>query len=54
MVPMCCWKPYSNWRVKQLDALEAIQGHLEMMRQFGDPIPAPTSLAGEVEIVMAA
>jgi len=33
---------------------EAIQGHLETLRQFGDPIPHPASLAGEVEITPAA
>lgn len=33
---------------------EAIQGHLETLRQFGDPIPQPSSLAGEVEITTAA
>jgi predicted RNase H-like HicB family nuclease len=33
---------------------EAIQGHLATMRQFGDPIPEPASLAGEVEITIAA
>ena len=33
---------------------EAIQGHLETLRQYGDPIPPPTSLAGEVEITTAA
>lgn len=33
---------------------EAIQGHLETLRQFGDPIPEPSSLAGEVEITTAA
>ncbi len=32
---------------------EAIQGHLEALRAFGDPIPEPASLAGEVEIVTA-
>ena len=32
---------------------EAIQGHLQTMREFGDPIPAPTSLAGEVEVSTA-
>ncbi len=34
--------------------LEAIQGHLETLREFGDPIPEPASLAGEVEINTAA
>ena len=33
---------------------EAIEGHLATLRQFGDPIPEPSSLAGEVEIVTAA
>lgn len=33
---------------------EAIEGHLETLREFGDPIPEPTSLAGEVEIHTAA
>ena len=33
---------------------EAIQGHLETLREYGDPIPAPTSLAGEVEVTTAA
>ena len=33
---------------------EAIKGHLETLRQFGDPIPEPSSLAGEVEITSAA
>jgi predicted RNase H-like HicB family nuclease len=33
---------------------EALQGRLETLRQFGDPIPEPASLAGEVEIITAA
>ena len=33
---------------------EAVRGHLETMRLFGDPIPEPCSLAGEVEIISAA
>jgi predicted RNase H-like HicB family nuclease len=33
---------------------EAIQGHLETLREYGDPIPEPTSLAGEVEVTTAA
>jgi len=32
---------------------EAIEGHLETLREFGDPIPEPASLAGEVEITTA-
>jgi predicted RNase H-like HicB family nuclease len=33
---------------------EAIRGHLETLREFGDPIPEPSSVAGEVEITIAA
>lgn len=38
----------------KLNIREAIQGHLETLRQFGDPVPEPCSLAGEVEITTAA
>jgi predicted RNase H-like HicB family nuclease len=38
----------------KLNIREAIQGHLATMRQFGDPILEPASLAGEVEITIAA
>ena len=33
---------------------EAIQGHLETLREFGQTIPDPASVAGEVEVVTAA
>ena len=33
---------------------EAIQGHLETLREFGDIIPDPASVAGEVEVTSAA
>ena len=33
---------------------EAIQGHLEILREFGESIPEPASLAGEVDITTAA
>ena len=29
---------------------EAIQGHLDTLREFGDPIPSPTSVAKDIEI----
>ncbi|HZO52624.1 MAG TPA: type II toxin-antitoxin system HicB family antitoxin [Bryobacteraceae bacterium] len=38
----------------KLNIREAIEGHLETLRQFGDPIPEPSSLAGEVEITAVA
>ena len=33
---------------------EAVEGHLAPLREFGDPIPKPSSLAGEVEVSSAA
>ena len=33
---------------------EAIEGHLKTMREFGDPIPHPTSVARDIEIHPAA
>jgi predicted RNase H-like HicB family nuclease len=33
---------------------EAIEGHLKTLREFGDPIPHPTSVAREIEIQAAA
>ena len=33
---------------------EAIQGHLQTLREFGEPIPVPTSLAKEIEVPPAA
>jgi predicted RNase H-like HicB family nuclease len=33
---------------------EAIQGHIRTLREFGEPVPRPTSLAREVEMPPAA
>ena len=33
---------------------EAIEGHLKTLREFGDPIPRPTTVAKEIEISSAA
>jgi predicted RNase H-like HicB family nuclease len=33
---------------------EAIEGHLKTLREFGDPVPRPTSVAREIEIQPAA
>lgn len=33
---------------------EAIQGHIETLREFGEPVPPPNSIAGEVEVPPAA
>ena len=34
----------------ELNIREAIQGHLQALREFGEPVPRPTSLAKEIEI----
>ena len=33
---------------------EAISGHLRTLREFGEPIPQPTSVAKEIEVTPAA
>ena len=33
---------------------EAIPGHIQTLRDFGEPIPEPTSVAKEIEIIPAA
>jgi predicted RNase H-like HicB family nuclease len=29
---------------------EAVEGHLSVMREFGDPIPQPTTMADRIQI----
>jgi predicted RNase H-like HicB family nuclease len=38
----------------EINIREAIEGHLRTLRDFGDPVPEPTSVAKEVEISPAA
>ncbi len=33
---------------------EAIEGHLETLREFGEQVPTPTTIARDVEILSAA
>jgi len=33
---------------------EAILGHLQTLREFGDPVPAPVSVVREIEVSTAA
>jgi predicted RNase H-like HicB family nuclease len=33
---------------------EAIEGHLRTLREFGDPVPGPTTVAREIQIHPAA
>ncbi len=32
---------------------EAISGHLQTLREFGEPVPEPTSVAKEIEVTPA-
>ena len=38
----------------EINIREAIEGHLKTLREFGDPVPQPKSVAREVEISPAA
>jgi predicted RNase H-like HicB family nuclease len=38
----------------EINIREAIKGHLQTLREFGDLIPQPTSVAKEIEISPAA
>jgi predicted RNase H-like HicB family nuclease len=38
----------------EINIREAIEGHLRTLREFGDTIPQPTSVARDVEIQTAA
>ncbi len=38
----------------EINIREAIEGHLRTLRDFGDPVPQPSSVAKEVEISPAA
>jgi predicted RNase H-like HicB family nuclease len=38
----------------EINIREAIEGHLRTLRDFGDSVPQPTSVAKEVEISPAA
>lgn len=34
----------------ELNVREAIAGHLQTLREFGEPVPEPTSVAKEIEV----
>jgi predicted RNase H-like HicB family nuclease len=38
----------------ELNVREAISGHLQTLREFGEAIPEPTSVAKEIEVNPAA
>jgi predicted RNase H-like HicB family nuclease len=35
----------------ELNVREAILGHLQALREFGEPVPEPTSVAKEIEVI---
>jgi len=37
----------------EINIREAIRGHLQTLREFGDPVPAPSSVAIEIEVISA-
>ena len=39
----------TEWNIR-----EAIPGHIQTLRYFGEPIPEPTSVAKEIEVTPAA
>ena len=49
-----CMTTGSTLDETKLNIREAIQGHLDTLCEFGDPIPEASSVAGEIEITTAA
>ncbi len=49
-----CMTTGNAFEETEVNIREAIEGHLRTLREFGDPIPQPTSVAREVEISPAA
>jgi predicted RNase H-like HicB family nuclease len=35
----------------ELNVREAISGHLKTLREFGEPVPEPTSVVKEIEVM---
>jgi len=38
----------------EINVREAIEGHLRTLREFGEPVPSPSTVAREVEVSPAA
>jgi predicted RNase H-like HicB family nuclease len=49
-----CMTTGSDIEETERNIREAIEGHLQTLREFGEPTPFPTSLAKEVEVFPAA
>ena len=49
-----CITTASTLAEAELNIREAIEGHLHTLREFGEPVPAPCTVAREIEITTAA
>lgn len=49
-----CITTGSTLEETKLNIREAMEGHIQTLREFGDQVPPPASLAGEIEITTAA
>jgi predicted RNase H-like HicB family nuclease len=45
-----CISTGSTLEVTRHNMQEAVEGHLAIMREFGDPIPQPTTTADRIQI----
>jgi predicted RNase H-like HicB family nuclease len=45
-----CMTTGKTLELTEVNIREAIEGHLKTLREFGEPIPQPTSVAKEVEV----
>ena len=49
-----CVTTGSNLEETERNIREAIEGHIRTLREFGEPVPEPISLAKEIEVTPAA
>jgi predicted RNase H-like HicB family nuclease len=49
-----CMSTGETLEATKVNIREAILGHLQTLREYGNPVPPPSSLAGEVEVTTAA
>ena len=45
-----CMTTGASLEEAQLNIREAIEGHIRTLREFGEPVPEPASLAAEIEV----
>ncbi len=49
-----CVTTASTLAQAEINMREAIVGHLRTLRDFGDPVPAPSTVAMEIEVLSVA